>query len=187
MFIYTEIEREACHNNLAPTTSSSCHLAIGDAIAMTLQKINGFSPNDFNSYHPHGNLGKKLSLKLNNLIDNSRIPEVNLSSTFFQIIDEISSNMYGATAVIESDKIIGIITDGDIRRIIEKKHDINNVLASDLMNKNPKVLSESTLAYDALGVMKKNNISQVLVIDDNKIYKGVVHILDIIKQGISYE
>ena len=95
--------------------------------------------------------------------------------------------MYGATAVIESEKIIGIITDGDIRRIIEKKHDINSVLASDLMNKNPKVLSENTLAYDALGVMKKNNISQVLVIDDNQIYKGVVHILDIIKQGISYE
>ena len=95
--------------------------------------------------------------------------------------------MYGATAVIESEKIIGIITDGDIRRIIEKKHDINSVLVSDLMNKNPKVLSESTLAYDALGVMKKNNISQVLVIDDNQIYKGVVHILDIIKQGISYE
>ena len=95
--------------------------------------------------------------------------------------------MYGATAVTESEKIIGIITDGDIRRIIEKKHDINSVLASDLMNKNPKVLSENTLAYDALGVMKKNNISQVLVIDDNQIYKGVVHILDIIKQGISYE
>ena len=105
----------------------------------------------------------------------------------FVIIDEISWNMSGATAVIKSDKIIGIITDGDIRRIIEKKHDINSVLASDLMNKNPKVLSESTLAYDALGVMKKNNISQVLVIDDNQIYKGVVHILDIIKQGISYD
>ena len=110
-----------------------------------------------------------------------------LSSTFFEIIDEISSNMYGATAVIDSHKIIGVITDGDIRRIIEKKHNINNVFASDLMNKNPKVLSEDTLAYDALGVMKKNNISQVLVTDKNQDYKGVVHILDIIKQGISYE
>ena len=187
MFIHTEIEREACHNNLAPTTSSSCHLAIGDAIAMTLQKIKGFSPSDFSNYHPSGNLGKKLSLKLNNLIDHNRIPVVKLSSTFFEIIDEISSNMYGATAVIDSHKIIGVITDGDIRRIIEKKHNIKNVFASDLMNKNPKVLSEDTLAYDALGVMKKNNISQVLVTDKNQAYIGVVHILDIIKQGISYE
>ena len=187
MFIHTEIEMEACHNNLAPTTSSSCHLAIGDAIAMTLQKIKGFSPNDFSAYHPSGNLGKKLSLKLNNLIDNNRVPEVKLTSHFFQIINEISSNMYGATAVIDSDKIIGVITDGDIRRIIEKKQKIDSVLASDLMNKNPKILSEDTLAYDALGVMKKNNISQVLVTDKNQVYKGVVHILDIIKQGISYE
>ena len=116
---------------------------------MTLQKIKGFSPSDFSNYHPSGNLGKKLSLKLNNLIDHNRIPVVKLSSTFFEIIDEISSNMYGATAVIDSHKIIGVITDGDIRRIIEKKHNINNVFASDLMNKNPKVLSEDTLAYDA--------------------------------------
>jgi arabinose-5-phosphate isomerase len=187
MFIHTEIEREACHNNLAPSTSSSCHLAMGDAIAMTLQKIKGFSQNDFSIYHPSGNLGKKLSLKLNSLIDNTRIPRVKLSSPFFQIIDEISSNMYGATAVVDADNIIGVITDGDIRRIIKKKHDINSVFASDLMSKNPKVLNESTLAYDALGVMKKNNISQVLVTDDNDIYKGVVHILDIIKQGISHE
>tara|TARA_Y200000002_G_scaffold266132_1_gene221138 strand:- start:430 stop:1353 length:924 start_codon:yes stop_codon:yes gene_type:complete len=187
MFIHTEIEREACHNNLAPTTSSSCHLAIGDAIAMTLQKINGFSPSDFSIYHPSGNLGKILSLKLNYLIDNNRIPRVKLSSTFLQIIDEISSNMYGATAVIDSEKIIGIITDGDIRRIIEKKHNIDRISASDFMNKNPKVLNEDTLAFDALGLMKKNNISQVLVTDNNNNYKGIVHILDIIKQGINNE
>ena len=187
MFIHTEIEREACHNNLAPTTSSSCHLAIGDALAMTLQKLKGFSPSDFSVYHPSGNLGKKLSLKLKDLIDNNRIPKVKLSSTFFQIIDEISSKMYGATAVIEAGKIIGIITDGDIRRIIEKNHNIDRVLVSDLMNKNPKVLSEETLAFDALGVMKKNNISQVLVADPNNTYIGIVHILDIIKQGINDE
>ena len=187
MFIHTEIEREACHNNLAPTASSTCHLAIGDAIAMSLQKIKGFSPSDFGAYHPSGNLGKKLNLKLNNLVDNNRIPRVSPSTAFFQIINEISSNMYGATAVIESDKIIGIITDGDIRRIIEKKHSIDKVLASDLMNINPKVLMENTLAYDALGVMKKNNISQVLVTNNHQTYIGIVHILDIIKQGIRNE
>jgi arabinose-5-phosphate isomerase len=121
MFIHTKIDREACHNNLAPTTSSSCHLAIGDAIAMTLQKLKGFTPQDFSKYHPSGNLGKKLSLTLNNLIDKNRKPFVEKSSSFLKIIDEISSNMYGATAVIQNNIIVGVITDGDIRRVIEKK------------------------------------------------------------------
>ena len=121
MFIHTKIDREACHNNLAPTTSSTCHLAIGDAIAMTLQKVKGFTPLDFSKYHPSGNLGKKLTLTLNDLIDNNRKPLVEKSSSFLKIIDEISSNMYGATAVVENNVIIGVVTDGDIRRIIEKK------------------------------------------------------------------
>ena len=120
MFIHTKIDREACHNNLAPTTSSTCHLAIGDAIAMTLQKIKGFTPQDFSKYHPSGNLGKKLSLTVNNLIDKNRKPYVELSTSFLEIIDEISSNMYGATAVIQDNIIVGVITDGDIRRVIEK-------------------------------------------------------------------
>tara|TARA_B100000989_G_scaffold19999_1_gene13156 strand:+ start:524 stop:1495 length:972 start_codon:yes stop_codon:yes gene_type:complete len=186
MFIHTRIEREACHNNLAPTTSTSCHLAIGDAIAMTLQKIKGFTPSDFGNFHPSGNLGKKLNLRLDNLIDINRVPQIKPSSTFFQIINEISSNMYGATAVIDSNKIIGIITDGDIRRIIEKKIEIEKVQASDLMNKNPIILVNDSLALDALKVMKNNNISQVLV-TSNKLYIGVVHILDIIKQGVNDE
>ena len=187
MFIHTRIEREACHNNLAPTTSTSCHLAIGDAIAMTLQKIKGFTPSDFGNFHPSGNLGKKLNLRLDNLIDINRVPQIKPSSTFFQIINEISSNMYGATAVIDSNKIIGIITDGDIRRIIEKKIEIEKIQASDLMNKNPIILFNDSLALDALKVMKNNNISQVLVTSNNNLYIGVVHILDIIKQGINDE
>ena len=124
MFIHTKIDREACHNNLAPTTSSACHLAIGDAIAMTLQKLKGFTPQDFSKYHPSGNLGKKLTLTLNNLIDKNRKPFVEKSSSFLKIIDEISSNMYGATAVIQDNTIVGVITDGDIRRVIEKKQNI---------------------------------------------------------------
>ena len=113
---------------------------------------------------------------------------VQLPKKLEDLLHTINQNGMGVVFIVDkNEKLQGALTDGDIRRIIEKKHDINSVLASDLMNKNPKVLSESTLAYDALGVMKKNNISQVLVIDDNKIYKGVVHILDIIKQGISYE
>ena len=156
LYIYTKIEREACHNNLAPTTSSACHLAIGDAIAMTLQKIKGFTPSDFNDFHPSGNLGKQLSLTLDKLIDNDRRPIVNYDSSFFDVINEISSNMYGATAVIDKKRIIGVITDGDVRRVIEKKKDINVILASDFMNDSPKVMNQNVLAIDALRIMKKN-------------------------------
>ena len=187
MFLHTKINREACHNNLAPTTSSTCHLAIGDAIAMTLQKIKGFTPNDFSKYHPSGSLGKKLSLSLKNLIDETRKPIVEKSSSFLKVIDEISSNMYGATAVLEENTIIGIITDGDIRRVIEKKQNIENISALDFMNNSPKIMNQNTLAIEALKHMKENSISQVLIANDNNKYLGIVHILDIIKQGISYE
>ena len=187
MFIHTKIDREACHNNLAPTTSSTCHLAIGDAIAMTLQKVKGFTPLDFSKYHPSGNLGKKLTLTLNDLIDNNRKPLVEKSSSFLKIIDEISSNMYGATAVVENNVIIGVVTDGDIRRIIEKKQNIENISASDFMNKNPKIMTENTLAIEALIHMKKNRISQVLITNNSNVYLGIVHLLDIIKEGVNNE
>ena len=187
MFIHTKIDREACHNNLAPTTSSTCHLAIGDAIAMTLQKVKGFTPLDFSKYHPSGNLGKKLTLTLNDLIDNNRKPLVEKSSSFLKIIDEISSNMYGATAVVEDNVIIGVITDGDIRRVIEKKQKIENISALDFMNKNPKIMTENTLAVEALIHMKENRISQVLITNNSNVYLGIVHILDIIKEGINNE
>ena len=187
MFIHTRIDREACHNNLAPTTSSTCHLAIGDAIAMTLQKVKGFTPLDFSKYHPSGNLGKKLTLTLNDLIDNNRKPLVEKSSSFLRIINEISSNMYGATAVLENNVIIGVITDGDIRRVIEKKQNIENISASDFMNKNPKIMTENTLAIEALIHMKENRISQVLITNNSNVYLGIVHILDIIKEGINNE
>ncbi|MBL6604375.1 MAG: KpsF/GutQ family sugar-phosphate isomerase [Flavobacteriaceae bacterium] len=187
MFIYTEIEREACHNNLAPTTSSTCHLAVGDAIAMSIQKLKGFSPNDFGEFHPSGSLGKKLNLSLYDLIDAKRIPLVNPSSSFGEVINEISSKMYGATAVLKEKEIVGIITDGDIRRVIEKRKNIEDINASEFMGKNPKVLKSDILASEALKIMKKNNISQVLVTDNNDSFIGVVHILDIIKEGIGDE
>ena len=187
MFIHTEIEKEACHNNLAPTTSSTCHLAVGDAIAMAIQKLKGFSPNDFGEYHPSGSLGKRLNLSLKNLVDNKRIPIVNPLSTFAEVINEISSKMYGATAVLKDEEIVGIITDGDIRRVIEKRKNIEDIKASEFMGNNPKVLESDILASEALKIMKKNNISQVLVTDNNNSFIGVVHILDIIKQGINDE
>ena len=187
LFIHTDIEKEACHNNLAPTTSSTCHLAVGDAIAMAIQKLKGFSPNEFGEYHPSGSLGKKLNLSLKNLVDNKRIPIVNPLSTFAEVINEISSKMYGATAVLKDEEIVGIITDGDIRRVIEKRKNIEDIRASEFMGNNPKVLESDILASEALKIMKKNNISQVLVTDNNNSFIGVVHILDIIKQGINDE
>ena len=187
MFIHTDIEKEACHNNLAPTTSSTCHLAIGDAIAMAIQKLKGFSPNEFGEYHPSGSLGKKLNLSLKSLVDNRRLPVVNPLSSFAEVINEISSKMYGATAVLKDEEIVGIITDGDIRRVIEKRKNIEDMKASDFMGNNPKVLKSDILASEALKIMKKNNISQVLVTDNNNRFIGVVHILEIIKQGINNE
>lgn len=187
MFIHTKIEREACHNNLAPTTSSTCHLAVGDAIAMAVQKLKGFSPDQFGEYHPSGSLGKKLNLSLDSLIDSKRIPKVNPSSSFVEVIDEISSKMYGATAVIKDNEIVGVITDGDIRRVIEKRKNIEDIIASEFMSSNPKILKSDILANEALKIMRKNNISQVLIADKNNSLIGVVHILDIIKQGINDE
>ena len=187
MFIHTKIEREACHNNLAPTTSSACHLAVGDAIAMAVQKLKGFSPDQFGEYHPSGSLGKKLNLSLDTLIDSKRIPIVNPSSSFVEVIDEISSKMYGATAVIKDNEIVGVITDGDIRRVIEKRKNIEDIIASEFMSSNPKILKSDILANEALKIMRKNNISQVLIADKNNSLIGVVHILDIIKQGMNDE
>ena len=187
MFIHTKIEREACHNNLAPTTSSACHLAVGDAIAMAVQKLKGFSPDQFGEYHPSGSLGKKLNLSLDSLIDSKRIPKVNPSSSFVEVIGEISSKMYGATAVIKDNEIVGVITDGDIRRVIEKRKNIEDIIASEFMSSNPKILKSDILANEALKIMRKNNISQVLITDKNNSLIGVVHILDIIKQGINDE
>ena len=154
---------------------------------MTLQKVKGFTPLDFSKYHPAGNLGKKLTLTLNDLIDSNRKPLVEKSSSFLKIIDEISSNMYGATAVVEDNVIIGVVTDGDIRRIIEKKQNIENISASDFMNKNPKIMTENTLAIEALIHMKENRISQVLITNNSNVYLGIVHILDIIKEGVNNE
>ncbi len=184
MFILTEIEKEACHNDLAPTTSSSCHLAIGDAIAMSLQYIKGFTPGDFSNFHPSGDLGKKLNLKVGDLIDINRTPSVSKESKIDEIISEISSKMYGATAVMSNNKVVGVITDGDLRRVLEKKVDIYNLNACDIMNNNPKIIGVNSRAIDSLNIMEKNKISQLLVIDDSEKYVGVIHFLDLIKEGI---
>ena len=175
-------EKEACPNNLAPTTSTTTQLVLGDALAVALLKMRGFSSNDFAKYHPGGALGKKLFLRVGELVKLHK-PQVKLSSSVQDVIIEISSKRLGATAVVDSNIISGLITDGDLRRMLEKGVDINNLIASDIMTENPKCISKNALAAEALGVMELNQISQ-LVVDDEGTYIGIIHLHDILKEGI---
>ena len=175
-------EKEACPNNLAPTSSTTVQLVLGDALAVALLKMRGFSSNDFAKYHPGGALGKKLFLRVEDLVKLEK-PKVNMSSSVHDVIIEISSKRLGATVVLDGNNISGLITDGDLRRMLEKGADINNLIASDIMTENPKCISKNALAAEALGVMEVNHISQ-LVIDDEGTYFGIIHIHDILKEGI---
>ena len=180
--LHAYAEKEACPNNLAPTTSTTAQLVLGDALAVALLKMRGFSSNDFAKYHPGGALGKKLFIRVEDLVKHEK-PKVNVSSSVQDVIIEISSKRLGATVVLYGKKISGLITDGDLRRMLEKGSDINNLLASDIMTENPKCISKNTLAAVALGVMEENNISQ-LIIEDEGTYFGIIHLHDILKEGI---
>lgn len=177
------VEKEACPNNLAPTTSTTAQLVIGDALAVCLLKMKGFSSQDFAKFHPGGALGKTLYLKVNDLTTNNLKPQVNPQASMQEVIVTISENMLGATAVIENDQVIGIITDGDIRRMLSTTTDFSSLKAIDIMSKNPKTIENQSLAVKALELMETNDISQVLAIE-NKKYAGVVHIHNLIKEGI---
>ncbi len=179
------VEKEACPNNLAPTTSTTAQLVLGDALAVCLLHLRGFTSNDFAKYHPGGALGKRLYLRVSDVIKNNPIPQVKENSTISNVIVEITEKRLGVTAVLnENDSIVGIITDGDIRRMLAKTTDIKNLLARDIMGKNPKTLSIDAMAIEALETLESNNISQILVVDENKHYKGVIHLHDLIKEGI---
>ena len=175
-------EKEACPNNLAPTTSTTTQLVLGDALAVALLKMRGFSSNDFAKYHPGGVLGKKLFLRVEDLVKLEK-PQVNLSSSVQDVIIEISSKRLGATVVVDGNSISGLITDGDLRRMLEKGADLNQLTASDIMTEKPKCISKNALAAEALGVMEVNQISQ-LVVDDEGTYIGIIHLHDILKEGI---
>ena len=181
--INSYVDNEACPNNLAPTTSTTAQLVIGDAIAVCLVKLRGFSSNDFAKYHPGGNLGKRLFLKVEDLIDTRIPPKVNVSDLMKDVIIEISNKMLGIAAVLDKDKIVGVITDGDLRRQLLKSQDISKVKAIEIMTKSPKIIDKKLLAADALLIMKKNKISQLIVSEKNK-YIGVLHIQSLIKEGI---
>ena len=179
----TYVAKEACPNNLAPTSSSTAQLVMGDALAVCLLDQHGFTKDDFAKYHPGGSLGKKLYLKVSDIYPNNASPKVSGKDDIRKVILEISSNRLGAAAVIENGKLTGVITDGDLRRMLMDRKTIEGLRASDIMNKNPKRADKSTMAVDALNLMKQHNISQLLITDKNK-YVGIVHLHDLVREGI---
>ncbi len=180
----TFVEKEACPNNLAPTTSTTAQLVMGDALAVCLLKLKGFSSTDFAKYHPGGALGKRLYLRVSDLIKNNEIPKVQKDSSISKVIVEITEKRLGVAAVIENDKIVGIITDGDIRRMLSKSTEISTLSANDIMSTNPKTISVDAMAIDALDALESNDITQILVTNDTGDYLGVIHLHDLIKEGI---
>jgi arabinose-5-phosphate isomerase len=179
----TYVEKEACSNNLAPTTSTTAQLVIGDALAICLLELRGFSSKDFAKYHPGGALGKKLYLRVHDLSSVNQKPKVSLDTNIKQVIIEISEKMLGVTAVVDNGNIIGIITDGDLRRMLSKTDHFTNLTAKDIMSAKPKTIETDAMAVDAMELMEKYGISQLLV-EDKGHYAGVVHLHDLIKEGI---
>ncbi|CAL2102955.1 D-arabinose 5-phosphate isomerase KdsD [Tenacibaculum sp. 190130A14a] len=181
----SHVDKEACPNNLAPTTSTTTQLVIGDALAVCLLELRGFTSSDFAKYHPGGALGKRLYLRVSDLIKNNQLPKVKSNDTVTNVIIEISEKRLGVTAVIDdNDKITGIITDGDIRRMLTKSTKIDELTANDIMSSNPKSIHVDAMAVDALEMLENNSITQILVTDEQQNYVGVVHLHDIIKEGI---
>ncbi len=177
------VEKEADPNNLAPTTSTTVQLALGDALAVSLIEMRNFTANDFAKYHPGGALGKKLLLRIENILDGKNKPTVNISSRIQEVIFEISNKRLGVTAVLDDDDIKGIITDGDIRRMLEKTTDLSLITAKEIMTVNPKTIEMNAKVEDALNIMESFEITQLVVTKNNK-YAGIIHLHDILKEGI---
>jgi len=177
------VEQEACPNNLAPTNSTTAQMVMGDALAVSLIKCRDFGSGDFAKYHPGGALGKKLYLRVSDLIVQNEQPEVNSEADLKEVIVEISSKRLGVTAVVDNGTLQGVITDGDLRRMLSKGADISSVKAKDIMTANPKSISSETMAVKAVEVMKNSSISQLLVVDEGK-YVGVLHFHDLFKEGL---
>ncbi|EJG01930.1 KpsF/GutQ family sugar-phosphate isomerase [Flavobacterium sp. F52] len=183
LVLNTTVDTEACPINLAPTNSTTAQLVMGDALAVCLMEMRDFKPEDFAVYHPGGALGKKLLLRVKDMIEHSLKPAVTPDTSIKKTIFEISEKRLGVTAVIEDNKIVGIITDGDIRRMLNDVDTIADLTAKDIMSKNPKVVSSETMAVDALNILEDFSITQLIVADNGE-YKGVLHLHDILKEGI---
>lgn len=180
----TTVDQEACPNNLAPTTSTTAQLVMGDALAVCLMETKGFQSDDFAKFHPGGMLGKKLYLRVSDLSDNNEKPQVLSTQSLKEVIVEMTKKRLGITAVVdEENNLLGIITDGDLRRMLENNVSIDAVKAGDIMTKNPKAIGPDELAIDALDMLRRNEISQLAVIQDKK-YLGIIHLHDLIREGL---
>lgn len=179
----TSVEREACPNNLAPTSSTTAQLVMGDALAVALLECRGFTPGDFARYHPGGALGKRLYLRVSDLYIHNERPVVQVSDDISTVILEISSKRLGAAAVLDNHKLVGVITDGDLRRMLHNHSSVNGVQANEIMSRNPHTIEAESLVSDALDVMRSNNITQLLVTKKSK-YVGIIHLHDILREGI---
>ncbi len=183
--LYIPVDIEAEPNNLAPTASSIAQMACGDALATTLLKIKGFSSKQFAKFHPGGSLGKQLYLRVSELYPQNEKPAVDIDAGIKEIIMEMTSKRLGATAVLDkNDAIRGIITDGDLRRMLKTNIDLNKITAKDIMSTSPKTIKSDKLAVIALELMRNNSITQLIVVDKNKRYLGFIHIHDLIREGI---
>lgn len=183
LVINATVSQEACPNNLAPTSSTTAQLVMGDALAVCLLECRGFSSRDFARFHPGGTLGKQLYLKVKDLYTDNPAPKVKTTDGLRKVILEISSKRLGATAVMEGTRLAGIITDGDLRRMLENNVRLDALNAGDIMTRNPKVTDPETLVVDALTLMRSRNITQLLVVSKSK-YLGIVHLHDILREGI---
>ncbi len=182
--INSSVEKEACPNNLAPTSSTTAQLVMGDSLAVALLECRGFTTQDFAKYHPGGSLGKQLYLKVFDLAINNEVPKVSPDESIKNTIMEITSKRLGAVAVVENELIKGIVTDGDLRRMLQKENSIDLLFAKDIMSLNPKTICKDELAINALQIMRQNNITQLLVVDEDNKYFGVIHLHDLLKEGI---
>ncbi len=181
--LHAYVESEACPNNLAPTNSTTAQLVLGDALAVCLMELRNFKSEDFAVYHPGGALGKKLLLRVKDMLDTTHAPRVSPDASVKKVIMEISEKRLGVTAVIENNVVIGIITDGDIRRMLSNQDTFADLTARDIMTQHPKHISSNLLVSEALNVLENNAITQLVVID-NQEYKGILHLHDILKEGI---
>lgn len=184
IILNTSVEQEACPNNLAPTTSTTAQLVMGDALAVCLMELKGFESDDFAKFHPGGMLGKKLYLRVSDLYADNEKPKVLAEQSLKEVIVEMTAKRLGMTAVVDGENtLLGIITDGDLRRMLEKSVAIDTIKAGDIMTANPKTIGPDDLAVDALDVLRRNEISQLAVIEHNK-YLGIIHLHDLIREGL---
>ena len=181
--LYAHVDKEACPNNLAPTTSTTAQLVLGDALAVCLLEMKHFGSSDFAKYHPGGALGKRLYLKVSDIVSHNQKPEVSPDTDIKKVIVEISEKMLGVTAVLNNHQIVGIVTDGDIRRMLSKTDSIKGLTAKDIMSANPKTIEVDCLAIDALHLMEKNKITQLLATKQGE-YMGIIHLHNLIQEGL---